>query len=103
MASGASDTAVVGAACSRVDISVLAGGPRLRSEREHVSRGVGDEGDAHAVAARRVPSGFAEWHGSADLHHWQQGCRSLRWHPSLMRSPGKQALTIGLNVSNVAT
>ena len=46
---------------------------RLRcgtSEREHVSRVDGDESGARAVAARRGPSGFAEWRNIADLHHW---------------------------------
>jgi len=60
----------------RVDISVLAGGPRLRcgtSEREHVSRGEGGEGGARAVAARRGLVGqrrSSEWRDRADLHYW---------------------------------
>jgi len=88
-------------AFSWVDISVLAGGLRLRcdtSEREHVWNGDGDERGARAVPAQRGPSGFFEWRDSADLHHWWQGCRYLRWnHTRVVRSPGKP--TIGLNAA----
>ena len=63
------------------------------SEREHISRGDGDAGGARAVAAQRGPSGFSEWRDSADLHHWQQGCRYLRF----LRSPGKQVPAIGFH------
>ena len=88
-------------AFSWVDISVLAGGLRLRcdtSEREHVWNGDGDERGARAVPAQRGPSGFFEWRDSADLHHWWQGCRYLRWNFTRgVRSPSKP--TTGLNAA----
>ena len=58
---------------SRIDISVLAGGLRLRcdtSEQEYVSRGDGDEGGAFGDAACREPAGFPEWRDRADVHNW---------------------------------
>ena len=60
MASDESENFVQGAARSRDDISVLAGGPLLlcgTSERKHVSCGGGDEGGARAGAARRGLAG----------------------------------------------
>ena len=82
---------------SRIDISVLTGGLRLRcdtSKREYVSRGDGEGGNA----ARRGPAGFPEWRDRADVHHWQQGYRCLCWIlAARVRDPGKQEPTIELN------
>jgi len=56
------------------------------------------EGGARAGAARRGRAGTPEGRGSAYLHHRCQGCRYLRWsRRPLLRSPGKQAPTIGVN------
>jgi len=35
----------------------------------------------------------------ADLRHWQQGGRCLRWKTALLRYPGKQSPTIRLNAA----